>query len=108
RDTHLGATAIGLAVGLGVFFQVAAGTAQAPVRNAEPPPAASAAAASPTIPPAPAYPLKVSANRRYLVDQNDRPFLIVGDSPQTVIGKMSEADAEFYVANRQRHGVNAL
>ena len=29
-----------------------------------------------------AYPLKLSANRRYLVDQDNTPFLIVGDTPQ--------------------------
>ena len=29
-----------------------------------------------------AYPLKLSANHRYLVDQKNHPFLIVGDSPQ--------------------------
>ena len=33
-----------------------------------------------------AYPLKLSSNRRYLVDQNNRPFMIVGDSPQSMIG----------------------
>src|SRR5262245_49056012 len=36
----------------------------------------------------PAYPLKASANNRYLVDQNDVPFLMVGDSPQALIGKL--------------------
>lgn len=29
----------------------------------------------------PKYPLKLSANHRYLVDQAGTPFLIVGDSP---------------------------
>ena len=33
------------------------------------------------LPASPAYPLKASANNRYLVDQNDVPFLMVGDSP---------------------------
>ena len=37
----------------------------------------------------PAYPLKVGPTRRYLVDRNDRPFLIVGDSPQALIAKLS-------------------
>src|SRR5580765_3188924 len=31
---------------------------------------------------APAYPLKKSANGRYLVDQNGAPFLLAGESPQ--------------------------
>jgi hypothetical protein len=56
----------------------------------------------------PAYPLKISANKRYLVDQNNRPFLLMGDSPQTVVGKMTEADAEYYFANREQYGINAL
>jgi hypothetical protein len=56
----------------------------------------------------PAYPLKVSSNNRYLVDQNNVPFMIVGDSPHSLIGNMSKADAEFYMANRERFGINTL
>jgi len=56
----------------------------------------------------PAYPLKVSANRRYLVDQNDVPFLIAGDSPQWMILAISTADAELFLANRERYGFNAM
>jgi hypothetical protein len=56
----------------------------------------------------PAYPVKVSANNRYLVDQNNRPFMIVGDSPHSLIGRMSKPDAEFYMANRARYGINTL
>src|SRR4029077_13376801 len=37
----------------------------------------------------PAYPLRASANSRYLVDQNNVPFLLVGDSPQALIGNLS-------------------
>ncbi len=54
----------------------------------------------------PAYPVKVSANRRYLVDQNNTPFLIAGDSPQGLIYRLSEAQAENYFADRQAHGFN--
>jgi hypothetical protein len=54
----------------------------------------------------PAYPLKLSANHRYLVDQNNTPFLIVADSPQGLIGHLSEAQADSYFANRQAHGFN--
>jgi hypothetical protein len=57
---------------------------------------------------APAYPLKVSANRRYLVDQNGKPFLIVGDSPQDLISRLTEEDADHYFANRQAHGFNTM
>ena len=54
------------------------------------------------------FPLKVSANGRYLTDQNNAPFLIVGDSPQSMFANLSLADAEIYLANRQRYGFNAL
>jgi hypothetical protein len=55
-----------------------------------------------------AYPLKASANNRYLVDQNDVPFLIVGDSPQALIGNLSPMEAAFFIENRGRYGINAL
>jgi Protein of unknown function (DUF4038)/IPT/TIG domain/Putative collagen-binding domain of a collagenase/Abnormal spindle-like microcephaly-assoc'd, ASPM-SPD-2-Hydin/Fibronectin type III domain len=54
-----------------------------------------------------AYPLKVSANGRYLVDQNNAPFLLVGDAPQALIGNLSESQAATYFANRQKDGFNA-
>jgi hypothetical protein len=55
-----------------------------------------------------AYPLKVSANHRYLVDKNGKPFLIVGDTPQGLMGRLSEKDAEHYFADREAHGFNTL
>jgi len=59
-------------------------------------------------PSSPAYPLKVSANRRYLVDQNNTPFLIAGDVPQPLVAMVSTADAANYFDNRQAHGFNAV
>jgi len=56
----------------------------------------------------PAWPLKVSKNKRYLVDQNEVPFLIAGDSPQALVSSLSEAQAETYFANRQAHGFNSM
>ena len=56
----------------------------------------------------PAYPLKASANNRYLVDQNDVPFLMVGDSPQALIGNLSPMEAAFFMENRRRYGINTL
>jgi hypothetical protein len=52
-------------------------------------------------------PLSISANGRYLVDQNHSPFLIMGDSPQSLIANLSTADADIYFANRQAYGFNA-
>ena len=56
----------------------------------------------------PAYPLSVSSNHRYLVDQAGSPFLIVGDTPQGLMGRLTEKDAEYYFADREAHGFNAL
>src|SRR5262245_20593306 len=50
-------------------------------------------------PASPAFPLKASANNRYLVDQNNVPFLMVGDSPQALIGNLSPMEAAFFMAN---------
>jgi hypothetical protein len=57
---------------------------------------------------APAYPVKVSANGRYLVDQADRPFLLMGDSPQSLIVNLSESEAAGFFADRSAHGFNTL
>src|SRR5580700_1032925 len=54
----------------------------------------------------PVFPLKVSANKRYLVDQKGLPFLIVGDTPQGLMGRLSEQDAETYFADREANGFN--
>ncbi len=55
-----------------------------------------------------AYPLQVSANHRYLVDQNGKPFLMVGDTPQGLMGRLTEQDAEYYFADREAKGFNTL
>jgi Protein of unknown function (DUF4038) len=76
-----------------------------------PPPPVPTSAPPPIAPVAPAamaaYPLRVSSNGRYLVDQQNAPFLVAGDSPQSIIGNLSLADAEFYFADRQANGFNA-
>jgi hypothetical protein len=46
--------------------------------------------------------------RRYLVDQRGRPFLIVGDAPQSMIVNLSLQDAKTYIADRNSFGFNAL
>jgi Protein of unknown function (DUF4038)/Calx-beta domain/Putative collagen-binding domain of a collagenase/IPT/TIG domain len=56
----------------------------------------------------PAYPLKVGPTGRYLVDQNGVPFLIAGESPQGMIGDLTDADATLFFANRQAHGFNTV
>jgi hypothetical protein len=67
-----------------------------------------AQAARHTRPGKTAFPLKVSSNGRYLVDQNGVPFPMVGDSPQALIGNLSESEAARYFADRQAHGFNTV
>ena len=57
---------------------------------------------------APAYPLRASANGRYLVDSNNAPFLVIGDAPHSIIVNLSSADAATYLINRGTNGFNAL
>src|SRR3954466_14816345 len=54
------------------------------------------------------YPLKASVNNRYLVDQTDTPFMMVGDSRQALNGNLSKAQAAQFMSNRRRYGVNTL
>jgi hypothetical protein len=54
------------------------------------------------------YPLKVGPTGRYLVDQNSTPFLINGDSPQSLIVNLSETDAAAFLADRAAAGFNAV
>jgi hypothetical protein len=56
----------------------------------------------------PSYPLKPSGNGRYLVDQNNTPCLLQGDSPQALLVNLSEAEAEAYFADRQAYGFNTV
>src|SRR5258707_14520760 len=56
----------------------------------------------------PVYPLKRSANGRYLVDQNNAPVMIMGDSPQALIVNISETEAAGFFTNRHAYGFNTL
>jgi hypothetical protein len=55
-----------------------------------------------------AFPVAVSANHRYLIDQNGSPYLLVGDSPQCLATKLSVADMDYFFTDREQHGFNAL
>ncbi len=61
-----------------------------------------------TVQPPPAYPLKKSANGRYLVDSKGAPFLVAGNAPQALMVKLTEADADLYFSNRVAHGFNTV
>jgi len=60
-----------------------------------------------TFPAKASYPLKISgANPRMLVDQNNAPFLIVGDSPHSLIVNLTAADARSYMEAMAARGFN--
>jgi hypothetical protein len=52
--------------------------------------------------------LKMSSSRRYLVDQKDTPFLVVGDSPWSLIAQLDEQDIEWYLKDRRSKGFNSI
>jgi hypothetical protein len=57
---------------------------------------------------APVFPLKVGADGRYLVDQRNTPFLVVGDSPWSLIVQTTERDLERYLDDRRTRGFNSI
>jgi hypothetical protein len=65
------------------------------------------ATAAPGADPLPAFPLKMSANHRYLVDQNERPFFVMGDTPWFV-QKVKLEDARLILDDRKTKGFNSL
>ncbi len=63
---------------------------------------------APAAPATPAYPLRASANGRYLVDSNNTPFLVIGDAPHSLIVNLNSSDAASYLRNRGSNGFNNL
>jgi hypothetical protein len=68
------------------------------------------AEAKPTrsVPTYPRYPLKLSGDGRYLVDQNNTPFLIIGDDAWSLITQLSNSNVEVYLSDRSSRGFSAL
>lgn len=56
----------------------------------------------------PAYPLKISASHRYLVDQNNTPFLITADTPWSLFKNWTKEEIEVYLENRRQKGFNTV
>ena len=72
------------------------------------PASSSSSSATSTAPGATAFPLKISADQRHLVDQNDVSFLIVGDAAWSLIAQLDKADVDAYLADRQSRGFNTI
>jgi hypothetical protein len=56
----------------------------------------------------PAFPLKLSDDRRYLVDQKGNPFLLVGDSPWSMIVEPTPQQVDLYLDDRAGKGFDAV
>ena len=56
----------------------------------------------------PQYPLKLSADGRHLEDQAGQAFLINGDTPWSLIVKLTKAEAEQYLEDRRVRGFNSI
>lgn len=54
-----------------------------------------------------AFPVKLSANGRYLEDRNGRPFLLHGDTGWSLIVQLTQEDAEAYLEDRRQKGFNS-
>jgi len=55
-----------------------------------------------------AFPIKLSADRKYLVDQNNVPFLVTGDAAWSLIAKLNATDAATYLEDRRVRGFNLV
>jgi hypothetical protein len=56
----------------------------------------------------PAFPLKLSENRRHLVDARGTAFLYHADTPWMLFTKLTEAEAKDYITRRREQGFNTL
>jgi hypothetical protein len=54
------------------------------------------------------FPIRVEANKRYLVDAEGKPFLLQGDSAWDLITQLTQAEAEQYLEDRRQKGFNAV
>ena len=61
-----------------------------------------------TPPTSSVYPLRPSANGRYIVDASNAPFLIIGDAPHSILANLNNSDAVTYLTDRGQRGFNAL
>jgi hypothetical protein len=56
----------------------------------------------------PAYPVRTSANRRYLVDADGAPYFLHGDTAWSLISALTKDEIAHYLADRQAKGFNAI
>jgi hypothetical protein len=61
-----------------------------------------------SVPASRSFAAGVSANHRYLLDEDGRPFLLVGDSPQCMTTNLSVDDMGYFFADRASRGFNTM
>jgi hypothetical protein len=54
------------------------------------------------------HPLKMGSTSRHIVDQNGKPFLLVGDAAWNLFVNLSNSDADFYLENRKQLGFTGV
>ena len=54
------------------------------------------------------WPLRISANGKYLEDQSGGPFLMIGDAGWELTTQITDAQAITYLDDRQAKGFNAV
>lgn len=55
-----------------------------------------------------AWPLRLSANKRYFEDQNAKPFLVIAETSWTMLTKLSVADCKWIIDTRKAQGFNTI
>lgn len=56
----------------------------------------------------PVYPLKISSDKRHLVDQDGIPFLVNGDAPWSMIVGWTKTETDQYLSDRSSRGFNTV
>ena len=54
------------------------------------------------------YPLHLETGKRYLLDAQNRPFLIQGDSPWSLIVQLTREEVDTYLETRRQQGFNTV
>jgi uncharacterized protein DUF4038/collagenase-like protein with putative collagen-binding domain len=54
------------------------------------------------------FPLRVEANKRYLIDAEGNPFLLQGDAAWDLITQLNDSDVDLYLEDRRQKGFNAV
>jgi len=54
------------------------------------------------------FPIKISGNGRYFVDQHDTPFFIHSDTPWSLLVALDTSETAYYFKHRREQGFNAV